>query len=115
MHEVGIANSILEAVRTEAAPHAPARATKVGVKIGEMAGIDANSLAFCFEALVKGSDLEPLELEAVVVVVVEPPVLVLLLLEPFEPLQPTSAAAAIREASAETRIAIPSEKWSARP
>ena len=63
MHEMGIANSILEAVRTEAAAHAPARATKVGVKIGEMAGVDPDSLAFCFEALVKGSDLEPLELE----------------------------------------------------
>jgi Zn finger protein HypA/HybF involved in hydrogenase expression len=60
---MGIANSILEAVRTESALHAPARATKVGVKIGGMAGVDANSLAFCFEALVKGSGLEPLELE----------------------------------------------------
>jgi hydrogenase nickel incorporation protein HypA/HybF len=62
MHEVGIANSILEAVRVEAAAHAPARASKVGVRIGEMAGVDAGSLAFCFEVLVKGSDLEPLEL-----------------------------------------------------
>jgi hydrogenase nickel incorporation protein HypA/HybF len=63
MHEVGIADSILSAVRTEVAAHAPARATKVGVKIGALAGVDAGSLAFCFEALVKGSDLEPLELE----------------------------------------------------
>ena len=63
MHEIGIANSILDAVRNEANLHAPARARKVGVKIGEMAGIDPNSLAFCFEVLVKGSDLEPLELE----------------------------------------------------
>jgi len=63
MHEMGIANSILEAVRTEAAAYAPARATKVGVKIGEMAGVEPSSLAFCFEVLVKGSDLEPLELE----------------------------------------------------
>lgn len=62
MHEVGIANSILDAVRTETQAHAPARAIKVGVRIGEMAGIDPNSLAFCFEALVKGSDFEPLEL-----------------------------------------------------
>jgi len=28
-----------------------------------MAGIDPESLAFCFEALVKGTDVEPLELE----------------------------------------------------
>jgi Zn finger protein HypA/HybF involved in hydrogenase expression len=63
MHEVGIANSILEAVRTEVAAHAPERATKVGVKIGAMAGVEASSLSVCFEVLVKGSDLEPLELE----------------------------------------------------
>lgn len=62
MHEVGIAAGILDAVRKESAPRAPARAVKVGVRIGEMAGIDPDSLAFCFEALVKGSDLEPLEL-----------------------------------------------------
>jgi hydrogenase nickel incorporation protein HypA/HybF len=62
MHEVGIANSILDAVRTEVALRTAARATKVGVRVGEMAGVDADSLSFCFEALVKGSDLEPLEL-----------------------------------------------------
>ena len=62
MHEVGIAEGILKAVRAEAAPRHPARATKVGVRIGPMAGIDPESLSFCFEALVKGTDLEPLEL-----------------------------------------------------
>ena len=62
MHEVGVASSILEAVRKESGLHRPARAVKVGVRIGEMAGIDKDSLAFSFEALVKGSDLEPLEL-----------------------------------------------------
>jgi hydrogenase nickel incorporation protein HypA/HybF len=62
MHELGIAASILDAVRQETATHRPARAAKVGVRIGEFAGIDPASLAFCFEALVKGSGLEPLEL-----------------------------------------------------
>jgi hydrogenase nickel incorporation protein HypA/HybF len=62
MHEVGIANGILDAVRKETESHKPARAVKVGVRIGEMAGIDPQSLAFCFEVLVKGSDLEPLDL-----------------------------------------------------
>ena len=63
MHEVAIADGILKAVRTECAARHSARATKVGVRVGEMAGIDPESLAFCFEALVKGTDLEPLELE----------------------------------------------------
>ena len=62
MHELGIAGEILDAVRAEAAAHPAARAVKVGVRIGELAGVNSESLAFCFETLVKGSDLEPLEL-----------------------------------------------------
>ncbi len=63
MHEVGVASGILEAVRQETAARGEARATKVGVRIGEMAGVDPESLAFCFEALVKGTEMEPLALE----------------------------------------------------
>ena len=63
MHEVTVAAGILDAVRAEVAAQKPARAIKVGVRIGEMAGIDPESLAFCFDALVKGTDVEPLELE----------------------------------------------------
>ena len=63
MHEVAVAGGIMDAVRVETAARKPARAVRVGVRIGEMAGIDPESLAFCFEALVKGTELEPLELE----------------------------------------------------
>jgi len=62
MHEVSIASGILDAVRVEAAARRPARAVKVGVRIGELAGVDPDSLAFCFEVLVQDSDLAPLEL-----------------------------------------------------
>ena len=62
MHEVAIAGGILDAVRTELAARQPEKAVKVGVRVGEMAGIDPESLVFCFEALVKDSDLDPLEL-----------------------------------------------------
>ena len=62
MHEVAIAEGILNAVRAEVAPREPARATKVAVRIGPMAGIDSESLTFCFEALVKDTEMEPLEL-----------------------------------------------------
>jgi hydrogenase nickel incorporation protein HypA/HybF len=63
MHEVAVAGSILDAVRAEASARKPARPVKVGVRMGELAGIDSDSLAFCFEALVQGTELEPLELE----------------------------------------------------
>ena len=58
MHEMGIASSVIETVLAEAARHPGARVTKVGLRIGELAGVDAASLTFCFEALVKETELE---------------------------------------------------------
>jgi hydrogenase nickel incorporation protein HypA/HybF len=63
MHELSIANSILDAVRAEAARRPGARLVKVGVRVGELSGVQPDALAFSFEALVRGSDLEPLALE----------------------------------------------------
>ena len=63
MHEMGIANSILEAVATEVRRHPGSRASKVGVRIGELAAIDADSLNFCFDALSRDTDLEGLQLQ----------------------------------------------------
>jgi hydrogenase nickel incorporation protein HypA/HybF len=58
MHEVGIANSILEAVGTEMQPYAGARPVKVIVKVGAMSGVDRDSLSFCFEAITRGTVFE---------------------------------------------------------
>ncbi len=58
MHEMGIAASVIEAVRKEAAQRPGARVTKVGMRIGEFAGVDRESLTFCFQALVKDTELE---------------------------------------------------------
>lgn len=63
MHEVGIAASVLDAVRIEVSARPGARATVVALRIGELAGVDPESLRFGFDALVKESDLEPLRLE----------------------------------------------------
>lgn len=63
MHEMGIASSVLEAVHQELRRYPHQHAAKVGLRIGEFAGVDRESLQFCFEALVKGSEFEPLELE----------------------------------------------------
>lgn len=63
MHEMSIANSILEAVRREAQKCPDAQPVKVGVRIGEMAAIDQEALSFCFEALAHETDLEGLQLE----------------------------------------------------
>ena len=54
MHEMGIASSILEAAETEALRCPGHRPSKVGVVVGEFAGVDTESLRFCFEVLSKG-------------------------------------------------------------
>lgn len=55
MHEMSIATSILDAANREAQRHPGARVCKVGVRIGEWAGVDPASLQFCFDALVAGA------------------------------------------------------------
>ena len=62
MHEMGIASSILDAVQRELLRYPGYRAAKVDVRIGEFAGVDGESLRFCFDAIVKGSPLAPLDL-----------------------------------------------------
>jgi len=64
MHEFSIAESILEAVRKELAGHPGARPTRVGLRIGELAAVDVDSLGFCFESVVQGTEWEGLQLDA---------------------------------------------------
>lgn len=63
MHEMGIASSVLDAVRSESRRFPHGHVYKVGLRIGDLAGVDPDALSFCFEALVRGSELEPLALE----------------------------------------------------
>jgi len=63
MHEMGIASSVLDAVRMEASRFPGSHICKVGVRIGELAGVNPESMSFCFDALVRGTELEPLALE----------------------------------------------------
>lgn len=63
MHEMGIACSVLEAINKELEHYPEQRASKVALRIGEFAGVDTESLRFCFEAIVKQSELGPLALE----------------------------------------------------
>lgn len=63
MHELGIATSVLEAVETEVARHPGAVVRKVGVNVGELAGVDPEALAFSFEVLTTGTEWQHLVLE----------------------------------------------------
>ncbi len=55
---MGIADSVIEAVRAEAGRRPGSRVLRVGLRIGELSGVDQESLTFCFEVLTKGTELE---------------------------------------------------------
>ncbi len=63
MHEMGIANSILDGVAAEVRRRPGSRAVKVGVRIGELAGVDPDALKFAFEALTLDTQMVGLVLE----------------------------------------------------
>ena len=57
---MSIAAAVLETLRAEAASHGGARVARAGLRIGELSGVEPESLRFCLETLVSGSDLDPL-------------------------------------------------------
>jgi len=63
MHEAGIAEYLLEVAdqHLQRVPHGPVRA--LHVRIGEMAGVNPDSLDFALECLAKGTELEGARLE----------------------------------------------------
>jgi hydrogenase nickel incorporation protein HypA/HybF len=63
MHELGIASSIVESVEKESLRHPGVTITKVGVKVGDLSGVDVDALQFGFECIVKGTKWEQLLLE----------------------------------------------------
>jgi hydrogenase nickel incorporation protein HypA/HybF len=63
MHELGIAASILDCVQVEAKRHPGSHISKVGIRLGELSGVDADALQFGFECLVKDTEYEPLMLD----------------------------------------------------
>ncbi len=63
MHELGIAQAILERVRQASTKNGGAHVNRVGLRIGELAGVDPGALSFGVEVLVKDTELEPLALD----------------------------------------------------
>jgi hydrogenase nickel incorporation protein HypA/HybF len=63
MHELSIASAILDAVREEAGKRPGVHVKKVGVRVGTLSGVVPEALTFGFDALVQGTDLDPLVLE----------------------------------------------------
>lgn len=64
MHELSIAESILDAVRLELLRYPGSKPVRVGLRIGQLSAVDIDSLNFCFESVVRGTDWELLTLDA---------------------------------------------------
>jgi hydrogenase nickel incorporation protein HypA/HybF len=63
MHELSIASTILDRAKAASEQNGGARVTKVGLRIGEISGVDADALTFGIEALSKDTPLEGVVLE----------------------------------------------------
>jgi len=63
MHEFGIANSVLDAARAEAQLRPGMKVSKIAIRVGDLAGVDPDALTFCFQALIKQTDLESVVLD----------------------------------------------------
>jgi len=55
MHELSVAQSVLDIVAQHVLPEQALRVRAVRVAVGELAGVLPDSLAFCFDAIVAGT------------------------------------------------------------
>ena len=58
MHEMALAQSMLEIIREEMQRHAATVLKSVRVNIGEMSAVVPESLSFCFDVMTEGTDME---------------------------------------------------------
>jgi hydrogenase nickel incorporation protein HypA/HybF len=65
MHELGIANEILDIALTEAERHAAKKVTSIRLRVGVLRGIEPENLSFLFEHLARGTPAEGALLEIV--------------------------------------------------
>ena len=63
MHELGIAQEVIDRVQREVRKRPGVRPRAVRIKVGEISGVDCDALAFGFDALVKDTEWQSLALE----------------------------------------------------
>jgi hydrogenase nickel incorporation protein HypA/HybF len=54
MHEMALAESIVEIAEAAAREHGAARVTEVRVEIGALSHVERDALSFCFDAVTRG-------------------------------------------------------------
>lgn len=63
MHELSIAQGIVDIVTQTAEQNGAKKVTKVSLLVGQMTGVETESLSFCFEAVTKDTIAEGAQLE----------------------------------------------------
>jgi hydrogenase nickel incorporation protein HypA/HybF len=58
MHELSIASTILDRAKAASEQNGGARVTKVGLRVGEISGVETDALTFGIEALSKDTPLQ---------------------------------------------------------
>jgi hydrogenase nickel incorporation protein HypA/HybF len=58
VHELSLAQNIVEIVQNAARDNGGGRVVAVGLRIGDLSGVVADSLTFCFSAITAGTPLE---------------------------------------------------------
>lgn len=65
MHEMSLAESVLDIIEDQARSQGFARVTTVWLEIGQLAGVEAEAMRFCFDAVTRGSVAEGAELRII--------------------------------------------------
>jgi len=65
VHELGIANEILDAALSEADRHAAKKVTSIRLRVGVLRAIEPENLSFLFEHLARGTPADGARLEIV--------------------------------------------------
>ena len=65
MHELGIANEILDIALSEADRHAARKVTSIRIRVGVLRAVEPENLSFLFEHLARGTPAEGAPLEIV--------------------------------------------------
>ena len=65
MHEMSIAESVLQIIEDQARTDGYARVRTVWLEIGQLAGVETESLRFCFDAVTRDSIAEDARLEII--------------------------------------------------
>jgi len=63
MHEISLAESLIELIEDEAGRHGFAHVRRVGVRLGALGHVEPGALLFCFDAVAQGTVAQGARLE----------------------------------------------------